>query len=125
MNAAALSRPVASGACRVYVAREEGPVGAFGNVRVFDDDLEIGVLGGGEYLCWDRPAGRGVGSAVFEGHDYHTREVENVFDLPREGGSTTYYAISVRREDRQPRIERLSEADGRALIAQRQPAKAR
>jgi len=117
--------PVAAEACRVYIARLDVLAGSGRKVRVFDDDTEIGVLGEHEYLCWDRPAGRGVGSAVFEGIDFRTREVENVFDLPREGGTTTYYGLSVNREDRQPRIERLSEADGRALIAKRRPARGR
>ncbi|HEX6885967.1 MAG TPA: hypothetical protein VF530_21515 [Planctomycetota bacterium] len=117
--------PVAASTCRVYLARQDVVAGSWRNVRVFDDDTEIGVLGEHEYLCWDRPAGRGVGSAVFEGIDFRTREVENVFDLPREGGTTAYYGLTVNREDRQPRIERLSEADGRALIAQRRPAKRR
>lgn len=117
--------PVAASACRVYIARQDVLAGSGRPVRVYDDDTEIGVLGEHEYLCWDRPAERGVGSAIFEGIDSHTREVEHVFDLPREGGSTAYYGITVRRADRQPQVERLTEADGRALIAKRRPAPSR
>jgi len=111
--------------CRVYIARQDVTAGSLRNVRVFDGDTEIGVLGEEEFLCWDRKAGRGTGSAVFEGMDFRTREVENVFDLPREGGTTTWFGISVRREDRKPQIEQLSSADGRALMAKRRPAPAR
>ena len=110
-------------ACRVYIARKDVTAGSLRNVRIFDGDTEIGVIGEDEYLCWDRRAGRGTGRAVFEGLDYRTQSVENVFDLPREGGTTTWFGISVRREDRQPQIESLGSVDGRALIAERRPAK--
>jgi len=116
---------VAPDACRVYVARLDVTAGSLRNVRVFDGDMEVGVLGEEEYLCWDRPARRGTGFAVFEGMDYHTKEVENVFDLPRDGGTTTWLGVSVRRDDRKPQIERLSSEEGRALIAKRRPAGAR
>lgn len=116
---------VPADACRVYIARLDMTAGSLGSVRVSDGDTEIGVIGEEEFLCWDRPARRGTGNAVFEGLDYRTREVENVFDLPREGGTTTWFGISVRREDRKPQIERLSSEDGRALIAKRRPARAR
>jgi hypothetical protein len=116
---------VAPDACRVYVARLDVTAGSLRNVRVFDGDTEVGVLGEEDYLCWDRPARRGPGFAVFEGIDFRTQEVENVFDLPREGGTTAWFGITVRREDRKPTVEPLSGVDGNALIAKRRPARPR
>jgi len=116
------SSAVPPDACRVYIARKDVTAGSLRNVRVFDGDTEIGVIGEDEYLCWDRSAGRGTGRVVFEGLDYRTQSVENLFDLPREAGTTTWFGISVRREDRKPVIESLGSVDGRALIEKRRPA---
>jgi hypothetical protein len=108
--------------CRVYVAREDTVAGSIRSVRVFDGDTEIGLIAEDEFLCWDRRPVRGVGRLFFEGVGLQT-EVENVFDLPRDPGTTSYYAIRVTREQRKPEIERVSEEAGRALMAARTPAR--
>jgi hypothetical protein len=108
--------------CRVYIAREDTVAGSIRSVRVFDGDTEIGLIAEDEFLCWDRRPVRGVGRLFFEGVGLQS-SVENVFDLPREPGTSSYFAIRVSREQRKPEIERVSEAAGRALMAARTPAR--
>jgi len=117
--------PVAADRCRVYIARAEGAVGSARLVRVLDSESEVGSIAADEYLCWDRPAARGMGTLVYEGpgQNIHSRDVENVFDLPRQAGSTSYYSIEIPNSGRQPQIKLLSPDEGRALITQRKPAK--
>ena len=113
---------VPSDRCRVYVAREDTTAGSLRNVRVFDGDTEIGVIHEREFLCWERKAGRGVGRLVFEGLSLDTAAVENVFDLPREPGTTGYYAIRIVHSGHKPEVALLSSEAGRALIDARSPA---
>lgn len=119
--------PVSNDRCRVYVLRGDDAVGSAHQVRVLDGEAEIGSLAEDEYLCWERPAQRGMGTLVYEGpgQNIHSRDVENVFDLPREPGTTSYYAIRIPREGRKPEVTRLTDEAGRALIDSRSPAKVR
>jgi len=120
-----LGASVPSDRCRVYVAREDTHAGSIRNVRVFDGDTEIGLIHEKEFLCWERKPGRGVGRAVFEGLSVDTRAVENVFDLPREPGTTGYYAIRILHSGHKPEVTLLSDEAGKALIDARSPASVR
>lgn len=113
---------VPADACRVFVAREDTLAGSIRSVRVFDGDVEIGLITEDEYLSWDRRPARGVGRLFFEGLGPKLSQVENVFDLPREPGTTSYFAIRISHDEHKPEIERVSEEAGRALIAARSPA---
>jgi len=112
-------------ACRVVLVREGKLVGRVREVRVYDNGEDIGALGEKGYLCWDRAPGRGVGRVVFAGYDLDGGPVENVFDLPREGGTIGWFAIRLRREDRKPMVEAVTPQEGQALIAERKPAELR
>jgi hypothetical protein len=120
-----LDSPVAPDACRVVLVREGKVMGRVREVRVYDSEVQIGALGENGYLCWDRPAARGMGRVVFSGYDLDGGEVENVFDLPREGGSTTWFAIRLRSEDRKPIVVNVTADEGRALVEDRKPAEPR
>lgn len=115
--------PVPGDRCRVYVARADGTTGSIRQVRVLDSEVEVGAIAEDEYLCWDRLPERGIGTLVYEGFAPALRGVENVFDLPREAGSTTWFVITIPHSGRQPQVEALSPEDGRALIARRKPAR--
>jgi hypothetical protein len=108
--------------CRVYVTRADGLAGSIRNVRVFDGDDEIGTIAEGEFLCWDRRPQQGVGRVVFEGLGPKLSAVENVFDLPREGGTTSYFAIKIVQSGHKPVVELLPVTDGKALIGARSAA---
>jgi len=114
--------PVAADRCRVYLARADVAAGSTRHVRVLDGEDEIGTLAEGEYLCYERRPVQGVGSLVFEGVAPELRSVENVFDLPRTPGSTTYFVVTIPHSGRQPEIRAVTADEGRALVAQRRPA---
>lgn len=65
---------------------------------------------------------RGIGTLLFEGFAPKLREVENVFDLPREG-TTSYFLVTIPHSGHQPQARRLEVAEGAALVAQRRPAR--
>lgn len=113
---------VAADRCRVYVLREDVVPGSTRQVRVLDGEDEIGTLGEGQYLCWERKPVQGVGSLYFEGFAPKLRAVENVFDLPREAGTTTWFVVSIPHSGHQPEARKVSAEEGRALLAQRKPA---
>ena len=120
-----LGATVPSDRCRVFLAREDTAAGSLRNVRVFDGDTEVGVIDEEEFLCWERWPQRGVGRVVFEGLSVDTRAVESVFDLPRDAGTTGYYAIRILHSGHKPEVERLRDDAGKALIEARSPAKVR
>jgi hypothetical protein len=117
--------PLADGYARVVVVRTFGVVGSLRDVRIFDEQREIGVLRSNGWMCWDRPARRGVGRAEFDGYVLDRGSVENVFDMPREAGTTTWAVLTLRASDRKPMAEIVSPEEGRALIAGREPARVR
>mgnify|MGYP001829065181 CR=1 FL=1 len=117
--------PIPPGHARVVVVREFGFVGGLREVRILDEGREIGVIGPSGYLVWDRVADRGVGRAIFSGYVLDGGEVENVFDMPREAGSTTWAVLRLRSGDRKPVAEAVSDKEGRELIASRDPAEVR
>lgn len=107
---------------RVYVGRRDQVAGSWRNVRVFDNDREVGVLHEGEYLCWDRPAAQGVGRFIYEGLGFDQDAVEGFCELPAVAGGTVYLGITVERDTRHPTVVRVDEAEGRAALAKRKPA---
>lgn len=111
--------------CRVYVAREDTIAGSIRNVRVFDGDTEVGVIHENEFLCWERRPQRGFGRVVFEGLGPDLAAVENLFDLPREPGTASYYAIRIVQSGHKPEVALLSSEAGKALIQARSPAAVR
>jgi hypothetical protein len=113
--------PVGPQRCRVYLMRADDLQESLRNVRILDDGVEIGRIGGKEYLCWDRPAKMSVGQAIYEGLDPSYGKVENVFELPREAGTTTWLCVRIGKL-KKPEIVPISPEEGRALIAERKPA---
>jgi hypothetical protein len=113
---------VRSDSTRIYVGRRDQVTGSWRNVRVLDNDREIGVLHDGEYLCWDRGAGQGVARLIFEGLGFDESAVESVCELPAEPGGTVYLGVTIDREGHKPMIERIGADEGRAAVAKRKPA---
>src|SRR5690606_20900997 len=103
------STAVRADSTRVYVGRRDQTAGSWRNVRVFDNDGEIGVLHEGEYLCWDRPARQGVLRLIYEGLGFDQDAVEGFCELPAEPGATVYIGITIDREGRKPSAVRVSE----------------
>src|SRR5688572_16373508 len=120
-----LAASVAADRCRVVLVREGKLVGRVREVRVYEGEAQIGALGENGILVWERPAQRGMGRVVFSGYDLDGGPVENVFDLPREGGTTSWFAIRLRDGDRKPIVEQVPAEEGQALVADRDPAELR
>ena len=104
---------------RIYVGRRDQATGSWRNVRVYDNDREVGVLGDGEYLCWDRPVGQGAAHFIFDGLE---GGVEGFCELPAEAGGTVYIGVTIDRDKRKPTAVRVTEDEGRAALAKRKPA---
>ena len=113
---------VQSDSTRIYVGRRDQTSGSWQNVRVFDNDREIGVLHDDNYLCWDRRAQQGVARIIFEGLGFDEDAVESVCELPAEPGGTVYLGVTIIREGHKPKIERIDEKEARAALAKRTPA---
>ncbi|MBL8860755.1 MAG: hypothetical protein JNK02_01990 [Planctomycetes bacterium] len=113
---------VRSDATRIYVGRREQVAGSWRNVRVFDNDREIGLLHENEYLCWDRPARQGVARFIYEGLGFDQEAVEGFAELPAEAGGTVFLGITVERDTRHPTVVRIDEDEGRRALAKRKPA---
>lgn len=113
---------VAPDATRVYVGRRDQAAGSWRNVRVFDNDREIGVLHDDEFLCWDRPAKRGVLRVIFEGVGFDMDHVEGMAELPAEAGATVYIGITIDREGHKPIVERIEEREAHEALKTRTPA---
>jgi hypothetical protein len=113
---------VSAGSTRIYVGRRDQTSGSWRNVRVFDNDREIGVLHDDEFLCWDRPAKRGVARIIFEGVGFDMDHVESMCELPAEPGGTVYLGITIDREGHKPLVERIEEKEAREALKKRSPA---
>lgn len=107
---------------RVYIGRMAQVAGSWRNVRVFDNDREIGVLAENEYLCWDRPARQGVVRLIYEGLGFDQDAVEGFCEIPAEPGGTVYLGIEIQSERRKPSAVRVDEARARAALKDRVPA---
>ncbi len=127
----ALSRPEL---CRIYVFRSTQLMGSARELTIHDQDTEIGSLAGDEYLCWERPAGRTLLSAVYRGPAIDRGEQEDVFDFSAEAGQVQYFVIALRKESEHtsfgkkrgsPLLEAVSAEEGRELLRHTRPAERR
>ena len=118
--------------CRIYIARGSQARGSWRPVVVMEDERKIGVLGSGGYLCWERAPGSRVLRLIFEGRAIDSGDVETVASSDGVAGQVLYYQVGlgVEADDPdtfdprdKPRLTVLTPAQGRALIAERQPAK--
>jgi hypothetical protein len=106
---------------RIYCVREEPVVGLFsGEISVLDGSTTIGQLTSSTYLCWERKAGRTLGRATYESMSPMLGNLDGLADFDCKAGKVYYFNISVRKQDGKPVIERLSEEQGRALVAKRE-----
>jgi len=117
--------------CRIYVLRSSQLMGAVRTMRVFDQDQEIGTLGTDEYLCWERPAGRTLVRALYEGPEIDRGDQDDLYDLQAEAGTVVYLSVSLLTETEplvsgggrgSPKLKRLSREEGRDLVKHGSPA---
>lgn len=130
-QAVELSRPEL---CRIYVFRSSQMMGSIRSMHVFDQDEEIGTLSGDEYLCWERPPGRLLLRALYEGPRIDRGELESIYDLKAEAGSVYYLSVGLLRESEDgaigglgdkrgtPKLQPLSAEEGRKLLRESESA---
>lgn len=107
---------------RIYVVRDDTARLHKNDVVVYDGELEIGTVTSGTYLCWERAGGRTIGSAKYEAVDGAKGRIAGVADFDCAAGRAYYYLVSVAREGGKPELVPLADAEGRKLVAQRDPA---
>ncbi len=110
---------------RIYVVREDTDRMHGSPILVLDGEREIGTLTPGTYLCWERAGGRTVGRAFYQAVDPSKGKVEGVIDLDCPAGGAYYFNAAIDRERGNPGVVRLDDAEGRSLVAKRQPASQR
>ena len=124
--------PVPKHATRVYVARSAQVRGTLRPVQVIEDEVEIGVLGHNGYLCWERPAGNRVLRLIFHGRKIDSGDVETVVASDGAAGETLFFQVdlgatgtepSAPHDRDKPKVTQLTPEQGRALIADRSPAR--
>ncbi len=121
--------------CRVYVARSSQVRGAIRELRVYDGDTEIGCLGPGDYLCWERAPGRSLLRVVYEGPEIDRGDLEELQDFSAGAGEVRYFAVTLKRggEDvvafgkktGSPLLQPLTAQEGRKLVSECDPAEVR
>jgi hypothetical protein len=107
---------------RIYFVREGGEAIQARAIKVLENDLEIGELTSGTYLCWERAPGRSIARAFFEAVDPGRGQVEGVGDLEGVAGRAEYYNITLTRDLGKPTITQIDPVEGRRLVAERKPA---
>ena len=114
-----LSRPDLT---RIYIVRDD----AFGlqnrDIKVLEQDKEIGSLTRGTYLCWERPGGRTLARAFYGTLDPGRSENEGLGDLDCDAGHVYWFNVTLERDTSKPVFTPLSEKDGKRLVAERKPA---
>lgn len=117
--------------CRIYVFRSAQLMGRVRTLRVYDQDLEIGTLAGDEYLCWERPAGRTLIRAVYDGPKVDRGQQEDLYDFTAQAGAVQYFVVALRTESEHtaygkkrgsPLFSPISAAEGQALVQGTKPA---
>ncbi|MEM6675156.1 MAG: hypothetical protein AAF726_20060 [Planctomycetota bacterium] len=125
----ATGSPVAPDMCRVYVARTAQTTGSARAVVFRIGGQTVGVLGESGYLCMDRPVGRVVVEALYDGpkvdQPLDGSAIGNVGQFDGEPGVTYYFRVWIDPSSKVPQTERISADEGRALIATREPAEVR
>lgn len=106
---------------RIYLIRE-GWVGlGDSEVKVLDEDKEIGEVSSETFLCWERSPGRTLGRVFYNSGPARGKK-EGVADFDCAAGRAYYYKVTVAREDGKPEVKPLDPDEGRKLVATRRPA---
>ncbi|MEM6672005.1 MAG: hypothetical protein AAF726_04135 [Planctomycetota bacterium] len=116
---------------RVFVVRDDQVVGRDRHVDVLASGRSIGRLGPASFLCWDQRAGDVVLQLIFDRPAPDGGGIEGLSRLTLTAGETAYVRISLQSAPElssekaavgMPTAERLSEAEGRAIVDSSAPA---
>ncbi len=80
---------------RIYVMRMPQVKGTFRDLRVKENERDIGSIGSQSYVCWERPPGRSLVVVTYEGTMFEKDDRESMIDVQAEAGHAYYYGITV------------------------------
>jgi hypothetical protein len=107
---------------RVYLVRPRQTYGKITGVVVFDGQAEIGKVGTGSYLCWERPAGRTLMRAVYQPVEPQRAPQEGLLDLNTEPGQVYICSVELDHGTFEPKLMILPLAEGRKVLQGLDPA---
>ena len=107
---------------RVYLVRPAQTYGKAMGVVIFDGQAEIGKVGTGSFLCWERPAGRTLMRAVYQPVEPQRAPQEGLLDLNTEPGRAYVCSVSIDHGTFEPKLVQLSWEEGKKLIQELDPA---
>jgi hypothetical protein len=100
---------------RILVLLPPEAAAQFPLATVRDDQELVGVIGGGHFLAWERPATEVVVAIDVEDKDGETTHLSVA--VPCEAGTAYYYAIRVDPAWDRPRLRRLESGPARKIMA--------
>jgi len=110
---------------RIYVLRPPHAYGTATPVTVWEtraEDMEIGALKSGTYLCWERKPGRTLVRAVARRATYEVEEQsDGLLAIDAEPGRAYYVTLELRRGDFKPELAVVAPEEGRAILARLAP----
>jgi len=101
---------------RIHVLLPTDVARTFPRATVTADRELVGILGGGQFLAWERPAARALVAIDVEDQDGEVSHLS--VEVPGEGGAAYYYAIRVDPAWDRPRLRRLESGPGRKMLAE-------
>ena len=107
---------------RVYIIRGAKMPGQLRDIHIVGGATKLGTLRHGDYLCMELEPGRWIFKTVFDERPLEGDDVESYFDVTLEAGTTRYFVVNIEHAGRKPVGEELSPAEGRELLADRDPA---
>jgi hypothetical protein len=112
-----------SAVSRIYVMRLPQVKGAFRDLRVKENEREIGSLGGQSFVCWERPPGRSLVVVTYEGTAFSKDDRESMIDVQAEAGQAYYYGITVDDAWNKAVVQLLDRDEGRKVLQELGAAK--
>src|SRR5215471_4523833 len=119
-QAVEVSSPTVS---RIYVMRMPQVKGAFRDLRVKENEHEIGSIGSQSYVCWERAPGRSLVVVTYEGTAFSKDDRECMIDVQAEAGQTYYYGITVDEAWKKAVVQLLDRDEARKILHELDPAK--
>ena len=107
---------------RIYVMRMPQVKGAFRDLRVKENEHEIGSIGSQSYVCWERPPGRSLVVVTYEGTMFEKDDRESMIDVQAEAGHTYYYGITVDDAWKKAVVQLLERDEARKVLHELDPA---
>jgi len=107
---------------RIYVLRMPQVQGAFRDLRVKENEHEIGNIGGQSYVCWERPPGRSLVVVTYEGTVFEKDDRESMIDVQAEAGQAYYYGITVDEAWKKAVVQLLDRDEARKILHELDPA---